>query len=723
MALSLAACGSPPGKPPRPEELGAARLTLGAAPADALCLRVTAAGSRAVTRAFDLTPGRAAALLMDRLPTGGVSFAAEAFAVGCAALTGGDVPRWVSDPAVVTIAPAEIAEVALLLRRNGRAQVGVDFDSSPGRFRLAPHRARVEALLAQMTLEEKAGQMLQVELKSVGNLDNIQTSLLGSVLVGPGSVPATSGPSAWADLSEAVMAIAAQTRLGIPLAFATDGIHGHNNVNGAVIFPHNVGLGCAGDPALVEEVTRVTALEMAGTGLRWTFAPVLAAARDERWGRTYEAFGETAELPARLGAAAVRGLQGPALSDPTSVLACAKHFAGDGATTWGTGLSGRIDQGNVVGDEAALRALHVDQYRDAIESGVGSVMVSYSSWQGLKMHAHRQLLTEVLKGELGFEGIVLSDHEGIHHLPGTVKDQVVASVNAGMDMLMVAGKWREVLDGLKTAAASGEIPASRLDDAVRRILSVKVAMGLWGGKAAVDRALTRKVGSAEHRAVARRAVRRSLVLLKNEGGALPLPRTGRIHVGGKSADNIGRQCGGWTLSWAGSRNLAIPGTTILQGLRNGAPDAQITLAADGTGGAGAEVGVVVIGEEPYAEFMGDKADLSLAPADVEAVRAMKAANLKVVVVLVTGRPLVLEPILPLADAIVAAWLPGTEGDGVADVLYGFHPPTAKLSMSWPASMAQIPINVGDPTYEPLFPYGHGLTFPKPAGLASDAGAP
>ena len=383
---------------------------------------------------------------------------------------------------------------------------------------------------------------------------------------------------------------------------------------GAVIFPHNIGLGCTRDASLVERVARATAEEVAATGIDWTFSPCIAVARDERWGRTYESFGETPELVSEMAAAAVRGTQ------PT-ILACAKHYLADGGTAGGR------DQGDAQMDEATLRAIHLPGYRAAVAAGVGSVMASFSSWNGQKMHGHRYLITDVLKGELGFQGFVVSDWAGIDQLPGDYASDVETSINAGIDMVMVPDRYPEFVATLKSLVQSGRVPQARIDDAVRRILRQKIALGLWE-KPYADRALLPQVGSDAHRQVGREAVRKSLVLLKNEGRVLPLSKmTRRIHVAGRNADDLGNQCGGWTITWQGGSGAITTGTTILQGIRAGVlGGASVTYSRDGSGAEGADVGVVVIGETPYAEGVGDRTDLSLSAEDVAAVRAVRSGR-------------------------------------------------------------------------------------------------
>jgi beta-glucosidase len=594
--------------------------------------------------------------------------------------------------------------------------------AAPPKKRLSAYDGEAKALLAKMTLDEKVGQMVQAEQDQVKEGD-IEKYFLGSLLSGGNSDPKTNSLQDWTDLYDRVQSQALKTRLKIPLLYGVDAVHGHNNVIGAVVFPHHVGLGATRDAALVEEVQRITAREVRATGIHWVFAPCVAVARDERWGRTYESFSEDPALVAELGAAAVRGFQGDDLKDPLRVLACAKHYVGDGGTVYGTGTvkvenaPGKLhpmDQGDTRLSEADLRRIHLPGYKTAIEAGVGSIMPSYSSWNGARLSGHKFLLTDLLKGELGFEGFLISDYNAIDALPGDYRAQIKASANAGMDMFMVPIRWKELYGHLKDLAEKGEVPMSRIDDAVLRILRAKFAMGLFdpGRSPLADRALQKSFGSAEHREVARRAVRQSLVLLKNDRKALPLSKTAkRIHVAGSNANDVGNQCGGWTVSWQGESGAPTTGgTTILAALRAAAGENRITYARDGLGAAGADVAVVVVGETPYAEFKGDRDDLSLSREDREAIANVKKAGVPMVLVVVSGRPVILGDAVDAADAVVAAWLPGTEGQGVADVLVGDHKPTGKLPFSWPRSMEQVPINVGDAKYDPLFAYGFGLTY-------------
>lgn len=564
---------------------------------------------------------------------------------------------------------------------------------------------RVDELVAQMTLEEKAGQMTQAERGALKNISDIKTYFLGSLLNGGGSSPAVNTPVAWADMYDGYQTAALQTRLKIPLIYGIDAVHGHNNVKGAVIFPHNIGLGCTRNPALVQQAMSIVAKEVAGTGIDWTFAPTIAVPRDERWGRTYEGFGETPELQATMAPAAVKGFQGNLAGGQTEILACTKHFVGDGGTTGGD------DQGNTQVTEAELRAVHLPGYIEAVKQGVGSVMASYSSWNGVKMHAHTYLLTDVLKGELGFKGFIVSDWAAIDQLQGDYSSDIEFSINAGIDMVMVPVNYEYFISELKKLVTAGRIPMSRIDDAVKRILRVKMQTGLFE-KPFTDRSLTPSIGSAEHRAVARECVRQSLVLLKNADSTLPLKKTlSRIHVAGKNADDVGNQCGGWTITWQGASGNITTGTTIFDAIKQTvSPYTTVTYSQDGSGATGADVGIVVVGETPYAEGAGDNNSLALSQSDLSAISTMKAAGIPVVVILISGRPMIINTALADADAFVAAWLPGTEGNGVTDVLFGDYNFSGKLSHSWPRSIQQVPINEGDATYDPLFPYGFGLTY-------------
>lgn len=599
---------------------------------------------------------------------------------------------------------------------------------------------QVQELLAQMTLEEKIGQMIQLDQEHLKDLKDIETYYIGSILSGGSSDPkAGNSLQNWTDMYDTYQSQALKTRLGIPILYGVDAVHGHSNVLNAVIFPHNIGIGCTRNPKLVREISRITALEMRATGVQWTFAPCVTVPRDDRWGRTYEGFSEDPAIAAVLGEAAVKGLQGKDLSDPLTVAACAKHYIADGGTTaqiikeekktggevsdnyGGEGDKGtlgyrvKLDQGNTEIDEAGLRAIHLPPYIDAVNAGVATIMPSYSSWNGLKCSASKYLLTDVLKEELGFEGFLISDYRAIDQVNPDYKTAIGISINAGMDMGMIPSKYKAFFTNLKELVQEGVVPMSRIDDAVTRILRVKCAMGLLDKDRSqlADRDLWDSFGCDEHRQVARQAVRESLVLLKNKNKALPLSKqASRIHVAGDSADNIGDQCGGWTIDWQGKTgDVTTGGTTVLEAIKNTvAAGTEVTYSKDGTGAADADAVVVVVGEKPYAEGHGDSADLTLSSEQHAVVTNAKQAGIPVVVILFSGRPLVVPKIMEQADAFVAAWLPGTEGQGVADVIFGDNKPKGKLSFSWPRYAEQHPINAGDENYDPLFELGFGLSY-------------
>ncbi|QEG33982.1 glycoside hydrolase family 3 protein [Bythopirellula goksoeyrii] len=593
------------------------------------------------------------------------------------------------------------------------------------------YRDQADKLISQMTLAEKIGQMTQAELSALGDLSDVADLYLGSVLSGGGSDPQDGNSlESWTNAVEACKQKALDTRLRIPILYGIDSVHGHGNVLGAVIFPHNIGLGCARNAELVEQIGQITALEVRATGINWSFSPCITVPRDDRWGRTYEGYSESSPLVAKLGKASIEGLQGPDLRNPDHVLACAKHFVGDGGTSltmakhedwpgFGSEAKPMYDQGDTVVDEEVLRAVHVSPYLLAIQAGVGSIMPSYSSWNGVKCSASKYLLTTMLKEELGFQGFLISDYDAIDQVDPDYKTAIKKCINAGMDMVMVPNNYRQFIELLTELVEEGSVPMSRIDDSVRRILQVKAAMGLLDAEPEieVDKSLQESYGSAGHREVARQAVRESLVLLKNNNQTLPLSKKlKRLHLVGRGADDIGIQCGGWTIEWQGQAGeVTTGGTTILEGIRQALGDSvEITHDLDGAGSAGADAVVVMVGEMPYAEGLGDDHDLELSESDRQAVLSAKKSGVPIVVVLLSGRPMILDTTLELADAFVAAWLPGTEGAGIADVLFGDFEPTGKLSFTWPREVDQHPINQGDQEYDPLFPFGYGLSYAKDA---------
>ncbi|MET9383966.1 glycoside hydrolase family 3 N-terminal domain-containing protein [Streptomyces sp. NPDC002928] len=600
-------------------------------------------------------------------------------------------------------------------------QVVIDAHGLPYLNSKLPVKKRVADLLSRMSLEEKAGQMTQAERGAVGNGGDVATYSLGSLLSGGGSTPTPNTAEAWAKMIDSFQLQAQATRFQIPLIYGVDAVHGHNNLVGATIMPHNIGIGATRDPELAEKTGAVTAAEVRATGIPWDFAPCLCVTRDERWGRSYESFGEDPALVDSM-ETVIQGLQGQAngkdLSRNDKVLATAKHFVGDGGTEYGSSTTGSytIDQGVTKVTRQQLEAVHLAPYQTAVDRGIGTVMPSYSSLdiagdgQGpVKMHARADMINGVLKGRMGFDGFVISDWNAIDQLPGDYASHVRTAVNAGLDMMMVPYSYKDFSSTLVDEAEAGRISEERIDDAVSRILTQKFKLGLFEHPYA-DTSGASQIGSSAHRAVARQAAAESQVLLKNAGGVLPLKKSQKVYVAGSNADDIGNQTGGWTVTWQGSSGDVVPGTTILEGMREAGGD--VTYSKDASAPTGGyDVGVVVVGETPYAEGVGDVGngnDLELTAADQAAVDKVCAA-MKCAVLIVSGRPQLVGDRLGDIDALVASWLPGTEGAGVADVLYGARPFTGQLPVTWPRSQAQLPINVGDAAYDPQFPYGWGLT--------------
>ncbi|WP_158892042.1 glycoside hydrolase family 3 protein [Amycolatopsis anabasis] len=591
----------------------------------------------------------------------------------------------------------------------GTALTPLSAAAAPGPIYQNPRKPvadRVADLLGRMSLDDKIAQMVQAE-RNAATPARAAELRLGSILSGGGSAPTPNTAESWADMYDDYQRAALATPLGIPTIYGVDAVHGHNNVVGATIFPHNIGLGAADDPALAERIGRATAEEVSATGVDWDFAPCLCVARDDRWGRTYESFGEIPRN-AVVNSTIINGLQGKRLAAPGSVLATAKHFIGDGGTTGGK------DQGNTEISEAELRAIHLPPFRAAIARGVGSVMISFNSWNGVKDHGNKYLITDLLKNELRFTGFVVSDWNGIDQIDGQegfTAAEVRQAVNAGLDMFMVPHDYAKFLDLLRAEVQANRVPLARIDDANRRILTKKFELGLFE-RPFTDRSFLKTVGSKQHRDLARQAVRESQVLLRNDG-VLPLPKNNaKLFVAGKNANDIGNQSGGWTITWQGSSGPITPGTTILDGIKQSAgKNSTVTYDREADGlDSSYRAAVVVVGETPYAEGQGDRPDgLALDAEDLATLAKAKATGVPVVTVLVSGRPLDIAQQLPQWNALLASWLPGTEGGGVADVLFGAYRPTGKLSFSWPSSSAQEPINVGDGK-KPLFPYGYGLTY-------------
>ncbi|GGS96165.1 glycoside hydrolase family 3 protein [Streptomyces cinerochromogenes] len=600
-------------------------------------------------------------------------------------------------------------------------QIVIDAHGLPYLNAKLPVQKRVADLLSRMSLAEKAGQMTQAERGAVGQGADIAAYALGSLLSGGGSTPTPNTPGAWAKMIDAFQLRTQATRFQIPLLYGVDAVHGHNNLSGATVMPHNIGIGATRDPGLAYRTGAVTAAEVRATGVPWDFAPCLCVTRDERWGRSYESFGEDPALVESM-ETVIQGLQGRAngrdLSRNDKVLATAKHFVGDGGTAYGSSTTGTytIDQGVTTVTREQLEDIHLAPYREAVDRGIGTVMPSYSSLDitgdgkgAVKMHARGDMINGVLKGRMGFSGFVISDWNAIDQLPGDYAAHVRASVNAGVDMMMVPYGYKEFSTTLADEVKAGRISERRIDDAVSRILTEKFRLGLFEHPYADTRGAA-AIGSPDHRKTARRAAAESQVLLKNAGGVLPLKKSEKVYVAGSNADDIGNQTGGWTLTWQGASGNTVPGTTILQGLRKAGGN--VTYSKDASAPTGGyDVGVVVVGETPYAEGVGDVGnghDLNLSAADRAAVDTVCAA-MRCAVLIVSGRPQLIGDRLDEIDALVASWLPGTEGEGVADVLYGRRPFTGQLPVTWPRSASQLPINVGDPAYDPQFPYGWGLT--------------
>ncbi|HLK40416.1 MAG TPA: glycoside hydrolase family 3 N-terminal domain-containing protein [Polyangiaceae bacterium] len=590
---------------------------------------------------------------------------------------------------------------------------------------------RATALLGEMTLAEKIGQMVMVDYGGLASLGDIATYGIGAILPSADEAPSTNAPQTWSDLTASFRAQAASSRLKIPLLLGIDAVHGNAKVAGATVFPHDIGLGATRDAALVTQVERATAAEVIATGFNMAFSPDSDVGQDERWGRTYESFGEDPTLASLLVTAAVGGYQGPGLGAAGAILACPKHFLGAGGTTWGTGVSGGIDEGDTQITDAEMRAVHLPPFKAAVDAGAMVIMVSYSSFNGDKMSSNGAWVTGVLKGELGFSGIVLSDFNAIRKLSGTSREQAAAAIGAGLDMIMMSDGYTGFIDDVTALVSDGTIPASRIDDAVTRILRAKFAAGLFDASRAAGAANATALGGAAARRLARQAVQESLVLLKNDGALLPLSKSAHVVVAGPGANDLGVQSGGWTLGWNGvtqGSSAAIGGTTILAGMQAAAtsPDL-VTYSWDGsTVPSGTTVGVVVLYENPYAEFEGDTNDPSFDNTSSSQnpsghviydglaagiVGRMTAAKVPLVLLLVTGRPVRIESYLPRVGAVVAAWLPGSEGEGVADVLYGSAKFSGVLPKSWPRDATALPISSLQSNADPLFAYGFGLTYP------------
>ncbi|CAN5307570.1 glycoside hydrolase family 3 N-terminal domain-containing protein [soil metagenome] len=564
---------------------------------------------------------------------------------------------------------------------------------------------KIDSLLAMMTIDEMIGQMTQVRHFDDISGDDVKTKFIGSVIHTQGSVPGKDA-SGWQDRFKELQEQALSTRLAIPLLFGVDAVHGQNSYEGATIFPHNIGLGASANTDLVERAAAITALESRATGFSWVFSPCVALPYNEKWGRVYEAFSESTDLTAALTKASVRGLQGN-LDSTTNVMATAKHFIGDGATDFGVeGGSSSLNR-----EEVFKRLL--PPYQVAITEGVGSVMASFNQLEGCSMHAHKQLITDTLKGTLQFDGIVVSDWKGFSRFGET------DIINAGIDMVMaVDGDLVPFQEGLKNAVLNGTVSQARIDDAVRRILRQKFRFGLFDHPFP-NKILIDKIGSNDHRLIARQAVRESLVLLKNKNQTLPLHKDSKVVLVGEFANNSGLQSGGWTVNWQGTTENYAGATTILEGFQQ-VSKGEILYDREGTGNYDADLAVIVVGETPYAEFFGDIGGemnayhLVLSETHQQYINTYKEKGTKIVVILISGRPLVVTKQIELSDAMVVAWLPGSEGAGIADVLFGDYDFKGKLPHSWPKLendyQGKYGPNFWDSSIEPLYPFGYGLTY-------------
>ncbi|EQM87054.1 exo 1,3/1,4-beta-D-glucan glucohydrolase [Stenotrophomonas maltophilia] len=597
---------------------------------------------------------------------------------------------------------------------------------------------RITDLMAGMTVEDKVGQLVQGDIASV-TPDDVRRYRLGSILAGGNSDPGgryDASPAEWLALADAFYDASMDTSKGgkaIPLLFGIDAVHGQSNIIGATLFPHNIGLGATRNPELLRQIGGITALETRVTGMEWTFAPTVAVPQDDRWGRTYEGYSESPEVVASYAAAMVEGLQGrvgtPEFLDGRHVIASVKHFLGDGGTTDGK------DQGDTRISESDLVRIHAAGYPPAIAAGAQTAMASFNSVNGEKMHGHRHYLTDVLKGRMNFGGFVVGDWNGHGQVKGCTTTDCPATIIAGLDMAMASDSWKGFYETTLAAVKDGRITTQRLDDAVRRILRVKFRLGLFEAGRPSTRAVGGQfalIGAPAHRTVARQAVRESLVLLKNQNGLLPLSPKQRILVAGDGADDVGKQAGGWTLNWQGTgttRKDFPNADTIYEGIARQASAAggEAVLAVDGRYAVKPDVAVVVFGEDPYAEFQGDRPTLAYKPGnetDLALLKRLKAEGIPVVAVFLSGRPLWVNREINAADAFVAAWLPGSEGAGIADVLLRGsdgrvqHDFKGKLSFSWPRTATQYANNVGQKDYDPLFAFGFGLTYADNGDLAA-----
>ena len=568
---------------------------------------------------------------------------------------------------------------------------------------------KVEWWVDNLTLDEKAGQMIQAERYNNNSgitVDDARRLNIGSVLNGGGNVPSTNNVPSWYLMYRSYYQASTTSSSGIPVIYGVDAVHGHGNLLNATIFPHNIGLAAANNPELMREIGEVTAYEIAQTGLNYNFSPSIGILKDKRWGRTYETFGENPAVAMNLIGPYIEGLQ------QYHIAASAKHFVGDGYTTYGTGLSGKLDRGNATISEADLENIHLPLYREAIEAGVKTIMVSYSSLNGTQMHENDYMINDVLKGELGFKGFVISDYNGIDNISeNSFEKKVAAAINAGVDMLMQPHNFEDTIAAIKMGVQTGDITISRMDDAVSRILTVKYEMGLFEEKDKIEADLR----NANSLNIARQAVRESLVLLKNDNDVLPLSKDTNLLIVGQGSNNLGIQSGGWTINWQGGDNLNIQGTSIVKAFRDATRGTVYTSMTDIDK---ADAIILVVSEKPHAEMMGDSVGLSLIDdtgytQNLEWINRVKDANIPVITIMISSKPLLVSDYIDSFDAFVMAFLPGTEGGGIADVLYGDYDFKGKLPYTYPIDVSQASHTMLDPTYDPndyLFPYGYGLTY-------------
>ncbi|MGJ8679703.1 glycoside hydrolase family 3 N-terminal domain-containing protein [Paraglaciecola sp.] len=588
---------------------------------------------------------------------------------------------------------------------------------------------RIDALLGTMTLKQKIAQMIQPEIRDI-TVEDMREYGFGSYLNGGGSFPngnKQSTPQDWITLAENMYQASIDDSIDgirIPTMWGTDAVHGHNNVIGATLFPHNIGLGAANNPDLIEKIAAVTATEVMVTGIDWVFAPTVAVVRDDRWGRTYEGYSEDPEIVRTYAASIVKGLQGAAGEDflaDNRVISTVKHFLGDGGTVDGS------DQGDNIASEQALYDIHAQGYVGGLTAGAQSVMASFNSWHGEKLHGNKYLLTDVLKNKMGFDGFVVGDWNGHGQVKGCTNESCPQAINAGLDIFMVpTDAWKPLFHNTLAQVKAGEISQERIDDAVRRILRVKIRAGLFEKPSPAERMFSGKtelIGQQSHRDVAKQAVRESLVLLKNNGNILPLSPKQHVLVAGDAADNIGKQSGGWSVTWQGTGNVNADfpgGSSIYAGIAKQVQNAggKVTLSETGEFQDKPDVAIVIFGEEPYAEGQGDVDHLAYqsdTKADLALLNKLKSQGIPTVAVFISGRPMWVNAELNASDAFVAAWLPGSEGSAVADVLMADNQQNVqqdfigKLSFSWPSAPDQMP-NRFDSQYDPLFAYGYGLRY-------------